>query len=92
MIKNITYGIYIYEQVAELDFVAPLQVFAASNQIAGGGRVVTVSGTTGPLCGLGGLRSRAQAIGPGRSKPSGVPAGRLCAKCRLVHSSSAVRL
>ena len=56
MKKNNTYGIYIYEQVAELDFVAPLQVFAASNQFAGGGRVVTVSGTNQPLCGLGGLR------------------------------------
>jgi len=55
MKKSITYGIYVYEQVAELDFVAPLQVFAASNQFAGGGRVVTVSGTTQTLCGLGGL-------------------------------------
>ena len=56
MKKDITYGIYIYEQVAELDFVAPLQVFAASNQFAGGGRVVTLSGTNQPLCGLSGLR------------------------------------
>lgn len=56
MKKNMTYGIYIYEQVAELDFVAPLQVFATSNQFAGGGRVVTLSGTTRPLCGIGGLR------------------------------------
>ena len=56
MKKHITYGIYIYDQVAELDFVAPLQVFAASNQFAGGGRVVTVSGTSQPLCGLSGLR------------------------------------
>ena len=56
MKKEITYGIYIYEQVAELDFVAPLQVFAASNQFAGGGRVVTLSGSNQPLCGLSGLR------------------------------------
>ncbi len=56
MKKSITYGIYIYEQVAELDFVAPMQVFAASNMFAGGGRVVTVSGTTDPLCGMSGLR------------------------------------
>ncbi len=56
MKKGLTYGIYIYEQVAELDFVAPMQVFAASNQFAGGGRVVTLSCTGQPLCGLSGLR------------------------------------
>ena len=56
MKKGLTYGIYIYEQVAELDFVAPMQVFAASNQFAGGGRVVTLSCTGQMLCGLSGLR------------------------------------
>ena len=55
MKKEITYGIYIYEQVAELDFVAPLQVFAASNQLTGSGSVVTLSGSNQPLCGLSGL-------------------------------------
>ncbi|WP_432735762.1 DJ-1/PfpI family protein [Maridesulfovibrio sp. FT414] len=56
MKKNLTYGIYIYEQVAELDFVGPQQVFAASNQLCGAGRVVTVGRNTEPLRGIGGLR------------------------------------
>ncbi len=43
MTKQLTYGIFIYEQVAELDFVGPLQVFAASNLVLGGGRVVTIA-------------------------------------------------
>jgi hypothetical protein len=30
MTKQPTYGIFIYEQVAELDFVGPLQLFSAS--------------------------------------------------------------
>ncbi len=50
------YGIYIYEQVAELDFVGPQQVFAASNMLAGSGRVVTIAQTTEPIRGLGGLQ------------------------------------
>lgn len=56
MTKQMTYGIYIYEQVAELDFVGPQQVFAVSNQLAGGGRVVTISLGTKPLRGIGGLK------------------------------------
>ncbi len=55
MTKQMTYGIYIYEQVAELDFVGPQQVFAASNHLVGGGRVVTVGLGTEPLRGIGGL-------------------------------------
>jgi transcriptional regulator GlxA family with amidase domain len=53
---HLTYGIFIYEQVAELDFVGPLQVFAASNQLLKGGRVVTIAQNTEPLSGVGGLR------------------------------------
>ncbi|WP_147819936.1 DJ-1/PfpI family protein [Salidesulfovibrio onnuriiensis] len=56
MTKQLTYGIYIYEQVAELDFVGPQQVFAASNHILGGGQVVTISQNTNPLNGFGGLK------------------------------------
>ncbi|WP_027720733.1 DJ-1/PfpI family protein [Maridesulfovibrio zosterae] len=55
MKNNLTYGILIYEQVAELDFVAPQQVFAASNNIIGEGRVVTISQSTNPVRGIGGL-------------------------------------
>lgn len=56
MTKQLTYGIFIYEQVAELDFVGPLQVFAASNLVLGGGRVVTIAQDTEPLKGAGGLQ------------------------------------
>jgi transcriptional regulator GlxA family with amidase domain len=56
MTKGLTYGIFIYEQVAELDFVGPLQVFSASNQLAGGGEVVTIADSVQPLRGVGGLR------------------------------------
>jgi transcriptional regulator GlxA family with amidase domain len=56
MTKGLTYGIFIYEQVAELDFVGPLQVFSASNQLLGGGRVVTIADSTRPLRGVGGLQ------------------------------------
>lgn len=56
MKKNLTYGIYIYEQVAELDFVAPQQVFAASNSQLEGGRVVTIASKVEPLRGVGGLQ------------------------------------
>ena len=37
--------------MAELDFVTPMQIFAASNQFDEGGRVVTVRGSTYPRCG-----------------------------------------
>ncbi|OIQ49849.1 Isonitrile hydratase [Pseudodesulfovibrio hydrargyri] len=56
MTKGLTYGIFIYEQVAELDFVGPLQVFSASNQMCGGGRVVTIADSARPLRGVGGLQ------------------------------------
>lgn len=56
MTKGLTYGIFIYEQVAELDFVGPLQVFAASNQLVGSGQVVTIGQDTTPLRGVGGLQ------------------------------------
>ncbi|MEJ2155980.1 MAG: DJ-1/PfpI family protein [Desulfobacteraceae bacterium] len=56
MTKQLTYGIFIYEQVAELDFVGPLQVFSASNLVLGGGSVVTIAQNTEPLRGAGGLQ------------------------------------
>lgn len=56
MNKGRTYGIFIYEQVAELDFVGPLQVFAASNQLLGSGQVVTIAQDTSPMRGVGGLQ------------------------------------
>ena len=56
MTTGLTYGIFIYEQVAELDFVGPLQVFDVSNQLMKGGRVVTIGQDTKPLRGVGGLQ------------------------------------
>ncbi len=52
-----TYGLYIYEQVAEQDFVGPQQVFAASRHIAGGNdTIVTIAARPEPLRGASGLR------------------------------------
>ncbi|MEZ7197708.1 DJ-1/PfpI family protein [Pseudodesulfovibrio karagichevae] len=56
MTTGLAYGIFIYEQVAELDCVGPLQIFALSNQLLESGRVVTVAQETKPLRGAGGLR------------------------------------
>ncbi|QGY39636.1 DJ-1/PfpI family protein [Pseudodesulfovibrio cashew] len=56
MTKGLTYGIFIYEQVAELDFVGPLQVFGVSNQLLQSGQVVTIGQDTHPLRGVGGLQ------------------------------------
>ncbi|VVS91381.1 DJ-1/PfpI family protein [Desulfoluna spongiiphila] len=56
MTKGLTYGMLIYEQVAELDFVGPQQVFAASNSQLGGGRIVTIAPKIKPLRGVAGLR------------------------------------
>ncbi|WMW64907.1 DJ-1/PfpI family protein [Nitratidesulfovibrio liaohensis] len=51
-----TYGLYIYEQVAEQDFVGPQQVFAASRHIAGGNdTIVTIAARPEPLRGSSGL-------------------------------------
>ena len=52
-----TYGLYIYEQVAEQDFVGPQQVFAASRHMAGtGDTIATIAARPEPLRGAGGLR------------------------------------
>ncbi|QJB55480.1 DJ-1/PfpI family protein [Pseudodesulfovibrio sp. zrk46] len=56
MTKGLTYGIFIYEQVAELDFVGPMQVFQASNHLLNSGQVVTIAADTRPIRGVGGLQ------------------------------------
>ncbi|BCS88986.1 DJ-1/PfpI family protein [Pseudodesulfovibrio sediminis] len=56
MTTGLTYGILIYEQVAELDFVGPLQVFGISNHLLNSGRVVTIGQANNPLRGTGGLQ------------------------------------
>ncbi len=57
MKKQVTCGIYIYDQVAELDFVGPMEVFTASNIVSPGTcNVVTIGKTTAPISGNGGLK------------------------------------
>jgi transcriptional regulator GlxA family with amidase domain len=46
---NITYGIYLFQQVAALDFAGPYEVFALSNMQTNGGRVVTIAETSDPI-------------------------------------------
>jgi transcriptional regulator GlxA family with amidase domain len=46
---NITYGIYLFQQVATLDFAGPYEVFALSNQLLNGGRVVTIAESSEPI-------------------------------------------
>lgn len=43
------YGIYLYQQVAALDFVGPADVFSLSNMLHNGGRVVTIAETKEPI-------------------------------------------
>ncbi len=50
------YGIFIYNQVAALDFVGPSDTFAISNQLAEGGSVVTIASDTSPITCLSGMR------------------------------------
>lgn len=40
-----TYGLLLFEEVEELDFVGPLEVFSAAVKIQGEGRVVTIAET-----------------------------------------------
>ncbi len=44
-----TYGIYLFPQVAALDFTGPYEVFAISNHLLNSGRVVTIAETTTPI-------------------------------------------
>jgi transcriptional regulator GlxA family with amidase domain len=46
---NITYGIYLFQQVAALDFAGPYEVFALSNRLINGGRVVTIAAHNAPI-------------------------------------------
>ncbi len=55
--KQITCGIFIYDQVAELDFVGPMEVFTASNFVSKGScTVVTIGKIMDPIIGNGGLQ------------------------------------
>lgn len=44
-----TYGIFIYNKVAALDFVGPSEVFSVSNYLLDAGRVVTIAATEAPI-------------------------------------------
>ena len=51
-----TYGLLIFPDVEELDFVGPLEVFAAAVKSAGEGRVVTIAEAFVPITATNGLR------------------------------------
>ncbi len=40
---NYTYGLYVYNNVASLDFIGPSDVFVVSNYILQQGKVITIS-------------------------------------------------
>ncbi len=44
-----TYGIYLFQQVAALDFCGPYEVFALSNYLLNSGRVVTIAESAEPI-------------------------------------------
>lgn len=46
---EVTYGIYIYENVASLDFVGPYEVFGISTYLLKTGRVVTIAESEQPI-------------------------------------------
>lgn len=43
---SLTYGIYLFQEVAALDFAGPYEVFALSNMLKNNGKVVTIAETT----------------------------------------------
>ncbi len=51
-----TYGIFIYDKVAALDFVGPSETFTVSNYLKGEGRVVTIAASAEPITCLSGMR------------------------------------
>ncbi len=50
-----TYGLYLYDSVASLDFIGPSDVFVISNYLLGKGRVVTIAEKSGSIKCIGGL-------------------------------------
>jgi transcriptional regulator GlxA family with amidase domain len=52
---ELTYGLFIYKNAANLDFVGPHDVFFVSCFLQGNGRVVTVAEKSGPIKCAGGL-------------------------------------
>ena len=51
-----TYGIFIYDKVAALDFVGPSETFTVSNYLKGEGRVITIAASVEPITCLSGMR------------------------------------
>ena len=43
------YGVYLFQQVAALDFIGPADIFSVSNMLHKGGRVVTIAATKEPI-------------------------------------------
>jgi transcriptional regulator GlxA family with amidase domain len=57
---SITYGIYLYPQVAALDFAGPYEVFALSTLQLNGGRVVTIAESGDPIVCANGMEVKPQ--------------------------------
>ena len=53
---GLTFGIFLYNNVASLDFVGPYEVFTASNFCQQPSRVVTIVEDTSPIQCIGGLK------------------------------------
>lgn len=57
---SLTYGIYIYPEVASLDFVGPYEVFDLSVWLLKSGRVVTIAETEDPITCSNGMEVKPQ--------------------------------
>lgn len=53
---DFTYGLFVYEQAASMDFVGPMDVFVISNYLLKKGRVITVAERSGAIQCVGGLK------------------------------------
>ncbi len=53
--EEYTYGLYIYQNVASMDFIGPMDVFAISGYILKKGKVVTIAEKPDPIKCIGGL-------------------------------------
>ncbi len=53
---SMTYGIYLFQHVAALDFAGPYEVFALSNMQLNEGRVITIAETSDPIICANGMK------------------------------------
>ena len=55
-LREVTIGILIFDEVEELDFIGPYEVFGALRKATGRGELVTIAEKTGPVSCVNGLR------------------------------------